>query len=312
MACMDSSDRDCKNCECCLDCLPMAAKCGVLAHPSATQQHYIFVGVYNHGLNKVNALTDVILKLDPQFAQTDLPSSWLADLYDPFRDLTKVANAGGGEVYPEGEQFIYELSPGDGEEVQEQVRIFRDRMTLLHIPNSDWAEVMHLSFTGSNITHILVSTHTAPKTLFDFNSFQQVTPGRPQEIRAEGEPALWCAIFGGADGWANVRASKTPDPSLELPLSSSATCIIGFLVLLLVVTCLYGTQTFGECMGLDDPTPVWERLWCFVTRQAPHEQTMSLTAARSDSLGFVSSDAIDRTIEDQFLHRGGMIRDDGI
>merc|ERR1719203_218162 len=134
----------------------------------------------------------------------------------------------------------------------------------------------------------------------------EVEAGLPLSITAEGEPALWCAVFGGADGWANVRAAKSTDPSLALPVNSSVICIIGFLVLLLVVTCLYGTQTFGECLGLDDPVPIWDRFWCFVTRQAPHEQTMSLTATRDNSMGFVSSDVIDRNIEDQFLHRGGM------
>jgi len=315
MACMDSNDKDCRNCECCLDCLPVAAKCGILAHPAETQTQYIFVGVYNHrryfnDVKKIHALTDVILKLDPQFAQSELPSSWLADLYDPFQDLSKIAETSNREVYPEGEQFVYDLSPQSGTEMQEQVRVYRDRMTLLHIPNNDFADRMMLSFTGSNITHVLVSTSAVPKTLFDFNSAPQVDPGRNVEITADREPALWCAIFGGADGWANVKAAKLADPSMAMSFSSSFICIGGFVVAVIVLTLLTGVRSFSECIGLDDQVPIWDRFWCFVTRQNNHHELTALTG-RSQS-GFVSSDVIDRNIEDQFLHRGGMAGDDGI
>jgi len=318
MACLDSNDRECgtsqrQNCRCCLDCLPMASKCGTLDPGSHKEQtHYIFVGIYNHrryfnDVQTVQALSDVVLKLDPQYAQRELPSSWLADLYDPFHDLSHFKRDE-NQVYPEGDQYIYELDPVRGKEVKEQVRVYRDRMTLLHIPNEEFADHLMLSFVGSNITHVLTSTRASPKTLFDFNGQPDIQPGRKVEFVTGRQPALWCAIFGGADGWAEVRAAKMEEPAGSFPIF--ATVVVAVLVLIIGASCC-SKEDLLEAFRAEGEVPFQERLWCFVTRQSVRHESQAELMREQSMSGFVSSDVVDQTVEDQFLRRGGM-GDDGI
>lgn len=223
------------------------------------------------------------------------------------------------EMYPEGEQYIYDINPTRGEQVEKQVRVYRDRMTLLHLSNEDLAERLLLTFTGGNVSHVLISTQAKPKTLFDFNSAPSMQPGKLVMIAADGEPALWCAIFGGTDGWATVGAAKYTEGGSSV---AHLTLIfgVGLVVLLLVMGFAFGGPAgLAEALGGGSSTvppgeqaqpPIWDRVWCWVTRKPPHESTQALTREMSMS-GFVSSDVIDRHVEDQFLHRGGM-GDDGI
>jgi len=318
MACLDSNDRKCgteqkQKCKCCLDCLPMASKCGRLDELQET--HYIFVGVFNHrrynnDMKTVHALADVVLKLDPKFEETDIPSSWLAELYDPFHDLTHFKSRD-SQIYPEGDQYIYELDPVRGKEVREQVRVYHDRMTLLHIPNEHLHDRLMMSFVGTNITHVLVSTRAAPKTFFDFNAAPPVQPGRKVQITAGGEPALWCAIFGGSDGWAEVRAAKYEDPNAGAPSFLMSFLLFVVILLCVAAACLTGGGDSLKDLVDDESVPLSHKLWCFVTRQSiRHESQAELMREQSMS-NFVSSDVVDQSVEDQFLMRGGM-GDDGI
>lgn len=282
------------------------------------QERYVFVGVYNHrryfdDVSDAHVIADVTLKVDPDFAQNVLPATWLSDLYNPFVDISSLElphkGVAQGDVYPEGDQFIYNMRPVDDEGIEQQVKVYRDRMTLLHIPNEDLADRLHLSFTGANVSHVLVSTKAAPKTLFDFNSAPGVASGRAVEINAEGEPALWCAVFGTTDGWANVVAARRSAAGRGMPLASA--CVALILATILFLNCGVSKKLgLGQRLGFDDSISLSERLWCWVTRQAPHESTVGLT--REDTMtGFVGSDVVDQSIEDQYLHRGGM-GDDGI
>lgn len=320
LKCLDSNDRECQHCGCCLSCLPLAAKCGMLDKRSEEETHYIFVGVHNHktynnDVQVVHALADVVLKLDPKFAQREMPSSWIADLYDPFHDISSLTSpqTTDSQFYPEGEQFMYELSLTENELLRKQVRVYRDRMTLLHIPNEDASDRLMLSFTGTNVTHVLVSTHAAPKTLFDFNGAPVVTPGQEIEIETSDKSALWCAIFGGSDGWANVRAAKHKGPAEGGHPNFALICTLVLLMAFLGFGFFCGgLDAMGKTLGFDPSIPLSHQLWCFVTRQeVSHESTVGLTREDTTMSGFVSSDVIDRSIEDQFLLRGGL-GDDGI
>lgn len=318
MACMDSNDGDCAKCHCCISCLPVAAKCKQLQPSVQEQDRYVFVGIYNHrryfnDIHVVHAMTDVSLKLDPSYAQTELPSSWLADLYDPFADISGLVGALGeaqSPVYPQGEQFIYQIAPLSGRLLRQQVRIYRDRMTLLSIRAGAGAQLALKFGPGPNVTHVLVATNAPPKTLFDFDSAPTPVQGRPLNIIG-GPLGAWVALFGEEGGYITVAIWSQEDSLQAVPVGFALVCVLGLLAVVLVLGAIYGSsQSIGERLGLDGLVPLGERLWCLVSRSNPHESTAALTRETSMS-GFVSSDVIDRTVEDQYLHRGGM-GDDGI
>jgi len=316
MACFDSNDRGCGGCHCCIGCLPLAAKCSVMQQQPAEYNRFVFVGIYNHrryfnDRNVVDATATISLTADPHFEREELPSSWVADLYDPFHDIRSLEITQ-RQVYPDGEQYIYELHISSFEMLRLEVRLYHDRMTLLHIQNSARANNMVLEFiSGPNITHVLSSTRAAPKTFFDFDMVHTQVQRRVA-IQANGQPSLWCAIFGAADGYVQISAKTTGDSaSTPLPIGFALVCVFALMVGLMVLGVIYGgAQKLGEKLGMDPTVPLSERFACLVRNQNPHESTASLTRAGSLQ-GYIGSDVIDRSVEDQYLHRGG-IGDDGI
>jgi len=316
MGCFDSNDRDCGGCHCCKDCLPLAAKCSVMLEQPAEYQRFVFVGIYNHRRyanvrQVVDATATISLTADPNFDREELPSSWLADLYDPFLDVRSLEITQ-RQIYPDGEKFIYELQIKKSEKMDLEIKLYHDRLTLLHIDNIEGANIMEIDFASPNITHVLSSLMSAPKTLFDFDNVhtqakQHVT------VRAIGKPTLWCTILGAADGWVEVSVRTYGDaPSAPLPpVGFALVCVFALLCGIFVLAVIYGgAQSLGERLGMDPSVPLSERFASLVRPHNPHESTASLT--RSGSLqGYIGSDVIDRSVEDQYLHRGG-IGDDGI
>jgi len=177
MACFDSNDRGCGGCRCCIGCLPLAAKSSLMEQQPAEYNRFVFVGIYKHrrfwfDRGTVNATATISLTADPDFEREELPSSWVADLYDPFHDIRSLEITQ-QKVYPDGEQFIYQLRLPPSEELRLEVRLYHDRMTLLHLQNIVSGNDMVLEFrNGPNITHVLQSSRAAPKTFFDFDIVQ--------------------------------------------------------------------------------------------------------------------------------------------
>lgn len=318
MACFDSNDQKCATepCPCCVGCLPFAAKC---LRPLATSplelNRFAFVGVYNHRRYYnddvvIHAAADISLTADPEFSRDSLPSSWVADLYDPFHDIRSLEITQ-RQVYPDGQQFLYELQLKSSGTLRLEVRLYHDRLTLLHIGNGVPGGGMLLEFqSGPNITHALSSSKASPKTLFDFDQVHEQVENQVQ-IDVKGEPAVWVALFGAADGYAQLTARSIDNAPQAPAIGFALVCVFGLLCALVVLGVIYGgAQKIGEFMGMDPSMPLMERLGCLVRNHNPHESTVSLT--RQGSLaGYIGSDVIDRSVEDQYLHRGGA-GDDGI
>jgi len=317
MACFDSNDRDCRGCQCCKDCLPLAAKCSVMLEQPAEYNRFVFVGIYNHPRYKhdrsvVEATATISLTADPAFEREQLPTSWVADLWDPFHDIRSLEITQ-RQVYPEGEQYIYDVDVKDFNPLKLEVRLYHDRMTLLHIQNHAQAQAMELQFlSGPNVTHVLSSSRKAPKTFFDFDKVHAQMQRRVHVVN-NGKQHLWCAIFGAADGFLTIKVQTVSEAqSAPLPpVGFAMVCVFALLLGIMVLVLIYGgAQSLGERLGLDTSLPLSERMVSLVRPGNPHESTASLT--RSGSLqGYVGSDVIDRSVEDQYLHRGGF-GDDGI
>merc|ERR1719436_620182 len=151
MACFDSNDRSCHGCSCCIGCLPVAAKCSLMQQQQpAEHARFIFVGLYNHRRyynerSVAHAVVDISLTPDTDFRREELPQSWTAELYDQFRDISRL-EVTQRQVYPDGEQFIYEIRLADLETLHLDVRLYRSRVTLLHIVNAVQSEHMKLEF----------------------------------------------------------------------------------------------------------------------------------------------------------------------
>jgi hypothetical protein len=365
MACFESNNEECGDCECCLGCLPLAAKCSKnprqdwWASRSRQEQisrRYVFVGVFNHRryyLDKsvIHATATIKLTVDPNFDREELPTSWIADLYNRFHDVRSLAITQ-QQIYPHGQQFVYEFPVNATGTMKMKVNVFRDRMTLLHLRNIGRVQNMVLDFKGGpNLTDVLTSSRAAPKTFFDFDrvhftvgNHRMSTPmdshgqavgessmrlgghlseivdrSRHIEIFGSYEPAIWCAVFGAADGVLEVEArAYAGDLSASSGANSYASSPDAGHILLIFVVCgvvalactYYRAQKLAERQG-DEGVPLSERFANLLNRHhTEHESTQSLT--RIGSLqGYIGSDEIDQSVEDQYLHRGG-IGDDGI
>merc|ERR1712048_1043488 len=126
-----------------------------------------------------------------------------------------------------------------------------------------------------------------PKTLFDFD--QMYAFGNELEIRANGHPSIWCAIFGAADGLMVVSARtlsshEEDNSSLKIAFGCAFTLLCCGLLALLAGA--QRTMQLGGQMGME------------VNPSVPLHQR------------FTGCVDVDRNIEDQYLHRGG-IGDDG-
>merc|ERR1719410_390889 len=258
MACFDSNDRGCGGCRCCIGCLPLAAKCSLMEQQPAEYNRFVFVGIYKHRRflfdgGTVNATATISLTADPNFEREELPSSWVADLYDPFHDIRSLEITQ-QKVYPDGEQFIYQLRLPPSEEVRLEVRLYHDRMTLLHLQNIASGNDMVLEFrNGPNITHVLQSSRAAPKTFFDFDIVPtqvsrrvKITASSPSSSSS----SIWCAIFGAADGYVQITAKslqeKTFPQTMSLPFAAPSVTskfnasgvTVCVLIFLMVIVCL--------------------------------------------------------------------------
>lgn len=323
--CFDSNDRGCDGCQCCIGCVPLSAKCGAMHHESMRSMEdsrFVFVGVFNHrryfnDKERVNAISDVKLTADPEYDREELPTSWLAELYDPFHDIGSLEITQ-RDTYPDGEQYIYDLSVSSSHTRELEVRVFRDRMTLIHIDNAARADFLSLALSsfggasvGLNITHVLTSSRAAPKTLFDFDR-APVQVGGGFEIRGEGQPSLWCALFGARDGFVRVSARTSygattygnshiaADAEAGSPFGGVAMLCTGGLLCCSLLALIGATRSgslsnllrnLGEGhMSVETSVP------------ADFRQRLS---------GLVMPCNGETNVEDQYLHRGG-IGDDGM
>jgi len=293
MGCLlDSTDKRCGLCNCCSGCLPLAAKC---MQNGATETRYVFVGVMHHrrfGMERgvISASADISLVEDESFGQTGLAEkSWTAELYNPFEDIRSVDMTHNQE-YPEGEQFMYTMEIRQEAVAHLQVRTFSSRMTLLHLRNVNRLHSMQLTFlSGTEIAHVLTSSKASPKTLFDFDRAPAQVNGMVR-IEAKDQENVWCAIFGRRDGYAQITVQSEG-------VSGDSTSVISPSLVLVCVAVLGG---MCWCRGADSLSDGFAS----VVGRLAQERTPS--QATEPLQGYSGSDVIDRTVEDQFLHRGGL------
>lgn len=285
------SDRECDRCGCCLGCLPLAAKCGAVAKKAAQQNQFVFVGVFNHRRpgeqdGRMKGIADIKLVEDLDFDGQEFPSSWMAALYNPFHDIRSLEFTQ-TEDYPDGDQYIYSLTlAGQQKELNMQVQLYRDRVTLLHVNmSSSDPTSMRLEFkNGLKISHVLSTRQRAPRSFFDFDQVH-VLDEQEVQIEADGRPAIWCAIFGAEDGSVEVLAQALDDRGgVWTPFTTVAAVLL--LCAALAVRTLCKRTSFGQnCAARVDPGACGESVDCLVVERNP---------------------------EDEFLHRGGTMGDDGI
>mmetsp|Transcript_73747 Transcript_73747/g.207080 ORF Transcript_73747/g.207080 Transcript_73747/m.207080 type:complete len:772 (-) Transcript_73747:21-2336(-) len=294
MSCFDSNDDKCRGCDCCLRCLPLAAKCSMSQTNPAPYNRFAFVGVYNHPNGSgdhsvVAAMADITLTEDLNYARTELPPSWTAELYDKFHDVRTLEITQAG-VYPDGGRFVYEID-AELSDPEMQVRLYRDRLTMLRVTNTGDLRFLELRFVGGpKIDHVLSAAWKAPKTLLDFDQKHETAGGVVNvEVHA---PVVWVALFASMDGYTNMSFKMVQRVRQGPAIGFALVCVFGFLCALLVLGVIYGgAQKLGDLLGMDPNMPLMERLGCLVRNVKPHESTASLT--RTGSLtGYIGSDGI--------------------
>eukprot|EP00392_Amoebophrya_sp_AT5.2_P003241 g3246.t1 len=100
---------------------------------------------------------------------------WLSALYNPFQSIDEVKALHGDEY---SGNFVYHLSAREEAEKQQEIDVYRDRVTLLKLYNPDRRSGVRVRFGSSRKSNhekierkklvFLFSTSAAPKTLFDF------------------------------------------------------------------------------------------------------------------------------------------------
>lgn len=348
MQCIDSNDAGCSACECCSVCLPVGAKCDLFPVPQEDDARAIYVGILNHRRfynERPNVRVKAFVKLteDPKFEQQLTPKSWVADLYDTFTDIQSL-EVTQSQNYPADEQFLYEIDMGpDVHMTSKEVRIYDDRMTLLHVRNLGKDDKIEIQFmSGPNITHILSSSAPAPKTLFDFDKLNYQVGGDDEDFQKDdnddetasnihiitkGQDWIWCALFGGTDGSVDITV-RTFSGTIN-PLSNPGPESLGsfawvFGLALLCIGLLWVAR--AACKGarrakmtwrnMDPNQPISERL-AILARSGSTVESESGFGIR-DRAGISlqgyneNSDEVDCNVEEQHLHRGGIVGDDGI
>jgi len=332
MACLGSNDPACSRCSCCASCLPLAAKCGLLVAAAFDDISYVHIGVLNHrkqGKPFIQGTLSLGLREEPDLsrAQPTEPPSWTATLYDRFQSIQDLEFTQRTR-YPDGEQFLYDFNFNTTGTVQKEVRLFSQRLTLLHVSNVGTMKRIHLAFSsGPDVTHVLTSSKAAPKTLFDFDQVHVQSKGNVH-IDMLGEKDIWCALFAGSDDASVlVTASSSMGPGARVvaagsPMVSALLCIFTSLCGLLVSGSIYslvkkhgerGTAIVGPTLASEGSMS--DRLASLV-RPAASNRSGAQGSERSQGRslqGYVSSstDFMDPSVEEQYLFRGG-IGDDGM
>jgi hypothetical protein len=247
--------------------------------------------VFNHRRpgepdERVTGFADIKLVEDAEFDEQEPPSSWVAALYNPFHDI-KSLEFTQTEMYPAGEQYIYSLTLADQNEVDREVKLYRDRVTLLHVNmSSSDPSSMELQFkAGQKVSHVLSTRQRAPRSFFDFDQVHAVD-GHKVHIEADGKPAIWCALFGAEDGFVQVSAQAIRPAGSPLGYIMAVVVAVLLCAMMVTGTSCGGSRIFGEdCSNVADPAACGEAVASLVVEHNP---------------------------EDVFLHRGGTMGDDGI
>jgi len=318
LACFDSNDPKCTGCRCCLHCLPIAAKC-TLGEGLQDNHREVYVAVFNHRryyneMSSIAASANIQLVADPSFVSTPAPGDWIATLYDSFQDI-RVLGLTQREVYPEGQQFVFNVDLSTTPGIGLQVQLFRDRLTLLRISGvgQEVGKVLvDFDGKGPNITHVLSSSQAAPKTFFDFDRRHEHRDGHLEvPIHQPGSGTVWLAMFAGADGVTLARVTSEASPGEAPDYGYGFGVFLWVLGGIAVCFVVYNRlDRILEGMGMDPEIPLLERLGCLIRQHTQHESTVGLTRQGSLS-GYIGSDELDRSVEEQYLHRGGA-GDDGI
>eukprot|EP00929_Paragymnodinium_shiwhaense_P039457 TRINITY_DN2070_c0_g1_i1.p1 TRINITY_DN2070_c0_g1~~TRINITY_DN2070_c0_g1_i1.p1 ORF type:complete len:754 (+),score=157.08 TRINITY_DN2070_c0_g1_i1:83-2344(+) len=213
MGCLKSDDPACAGCGCCAECFPVAAKCGHLA------AEYLYVGVYNEptrGAIASQATVDIVLEEDPSFKTfynnaTTVNSNWIGKLYNPFSDMS-VLDTTRHHPVSVGHEFLYDINVADAMDVPINIRLFRDKVTLLRIEGHMDGQQVELEFRPRDngplpLKHVLASTVSAPKTFFDFDQVALApVNGLVHIATVSGAPWIWCAVFAGEDTFVLLEA----------------------------------------------------------------------------------------------------------
>lgn len=323
MACLDSNDPACRHCRCCTACLPLAAKCGLLSS-TADDVNYLHIAVFNHHRfdperSVIHGVVDLGLREEPSFVEPTREFNWIGALYDRFQDIQDLEFTQRTR-YPDGEQFLYDINFNRSDTIEQEVRLFSQRLTLLHLVNAGSAENVELSFTaGPDITHVLTASSVAPKTLFDFDQVQALHPHTGKiHVDMLGKSTIWCALFAGdEDASVIITARSFGHHEDASPMVFTFLSIFTVLCCLIVCGSVYNglAKSAERNPGRREPqSSISERLASLV-RTTPSNRTPG-TSERSQGRslqGYMSaaSDFMDPSVEEQYLFRGG-IGDDGM
>jgi len=243
MVCMGRNSSDCSACQCCNSCLPLASKCGFLNIDTGMLQ-FVFVGMYNRpskGSEASAVGVDVELSLvaDPKFVED--PLTWVAELWDPFHDISTLEVVS-RDIYPAGGQFIYTIELEGGNEEKVKVRVYGSRITLLHVLSEASNLNINLIFeSGSDlITHVMTCTRRLPKTLFDFDQVL-FNLTEPLIIDQGDSKSVWILLLGGSDGESTIL------------MAAGSTQSIGFVLL-----CILALVAFILCLFLLGFVMTWK------------------------------------------------------
>eukprot|EP00434_Breviolum_minutum_P041045 symbB.v1.2.036505.t1/scaffold5172.1/size30160/2 len=112
-------------------------------------------------------------------------------------------------------------------------------------------------------------------------------------IHSHDREDIWCAIFGGQDGSVRITVRSAAGPD------SNGSFGAGMLLMFVsVALCCYCSGGLGSVQA---KASGWLKL---ARGNTSHESVAALTV---DPLqGYSGSDVIDRNVEDQYLHRGGL------
>jgi len=325
MACLDSSDPACENCRCCDTCLPLAAKCGLLS-TAFDDDRYVHVAVLNHrrlynGRPSIQGTIDLGLREEPGFVQPPVESNWIATLYDRFQDIQDLEFTQRTR-YPDGEQFLYDFNFNSSGMLRKEVRLFSQRLTLLHVLNVGKMQDIQLTFsTGPEVAHVLSSSASAPKTVFDFDKVHVQSKGKVH-IDMLGKSDIWCALFAGSEDASVVVTASAYSTSAASSASSTVfglLCVFTLLCGVIVMCSIYsGLKKPAErAAAIIEPEAhqgfISERLASFAGRSQSSSTGPSERSQGRSLQGYVSSpaDFMDPSVEEQYLFRGG-IGDDGM